>query len=171
MARLAFYTFGVLHDRETHPEVREFGESKGSVFSEARRSEGFIDLDDGSWGEYARPKFFDSGKHKEGPATLSLWTDIESVFAFAYRNEHGDVLKKRSAWFIKAEWPIYVAWWVSSDHIPNREEACTRLEHLHDNGSTPYAFNFKKPFDENGLPVEIDKNLLQSRIESNKKIG
>ncbi|HAI99705.1 MAG TPA: DUF3291 domain-containing protein, partial [Dehalococcoidia bacterium] len=37
--------------------------------------------------------------------------------------------------------PAYVVWWVSDDHVPTWEEAWERLEHLNDNGPSPYAFD------------------------------
>ena len=83
------------------------------------------------------------------------------MYAFAYYGRHAEALSKRQDWFIKPEWPTYVAWWVENDQIPTREGACKRLEHLHDNGSTSYAFDFKTPFDAAGQPVRMDRAKIQ----------
>src|SRR6187551_3195955 len=147
MSRIAFYTFGILLEKQGHPQVKGFFDRIDSFFSKAESSEGFIALDNHDWGAFVSPRFYDPEKHAGAPATLSLWSDLESVFAFAYRSEHGEGLKQRHEWFIKPEWPSYAAWWVEDDHIPTRAEACERFEHLHDNGPCPFSFDFKKPFD------------------------
>ena len=103
-------------------------------------------------------------------ATFSLWKDLESVCAFAYKFSHGDAFKNRKEWVLKPEWPTYVAWWVADDKLPSRDEACKRLEYIHDNGSSSFAFNFKKPFDKNGDPAELDKQLIEVRLKSNETL-
>ena len=171
MPRIAFYTFGILREKEGHPQVQGFYDRINSVFEQARNSDGFIALSDASWGEYVSPRFYDKEKHAAAPATLSLWKDLESVCAFAYRNIHAEALKLRHEWALKPEWPTYVAWWVDDDHLPNRKEACERLEHLHDKGSGPFAFNFKKPFDMRRQPAELCKKLLEVKIKANELAG
>lgn len=168
MPRIAFYTFGILREPYGHPQVQGFFDRIDSVFEQAKNSEGFIALDDGTWGDYVSPRFFIKEKHAGAPATLSLWTDIESVCAFAYRHGHGEALKLREEWAVKPEWPTYVAWWVEDDHIPTREEASRRLEHLHDNGPTPFAFSFKKSFNAQGNSKDLDKELLNERVIKNQ---
>ena len=168
MPRIAFYTFGILYEKEGHPLVQGFYDRVDKVFDVAKKTEGFIALSDGSWGEYASPKYFNPEKHAEEAATLSLWKDLESVFVFAYHSIHGEALKKRHEWALKPEWPTYAAWWVDDDHVPTREEACRMLEHLHEFGPGPVVFNFKKPFDENGNPAELNKELLNSKINKLK---
>ena len=90
MPRIAFYTFGILREPYGHPQVQGFFDRIDSVFEQAKNSEGFIALDDGSWGDYVWPRFYIKEKHAGAPATLSLWRDIESVCAFAYKNLHGE---------------------------------------------------------------------------------
>jgi hypothetical protein len=46
-------------------------------------------------------------------------------------------LRRRKEWFRKPQWPTYVAWWVSDDHVPTWAEAVERCEHLHDHGASP----------------------------------
>lgn len=167
MSRIAFYTFGILREKEGHPQVQGFYDRIDSVFEQAKNSEGFIAQSNASWGEYVSPRFYDKEKHAVAPATLSLWKDLESVCAFAYRNNHGEAIKLRQEWALKPEWPTYVAWWVEDDHLPDRKEACIRLEHLHDNGSNPFAFNFKKPFDDKGQPAELNRKVIEDRIKTN----
>ncbi|NKB65817.1 MAG: DUF3291 domain-containing protein [Candidatus Latescibacteria bacterium] len=150
MARIAFYTFGILRQPYGHQQVQGFFDRVEAAWAQAEQAEGFIDRDRGEWGDRLSPRFYDEDKHAGAPATLSLWTDLESVSAFAYRAAHGEAFRKRRDWFVKPEWPTYVAWWVDDDHTPTREEACQRQEYLHDHGPSAHAFNFKQPFDEQG---------------------
>ena len=76
-----------------------------------------------SWQPFATPRFYVEGEHAGAPATLTVWDDLESVFAFAYYGVHGEALSKRKEWFVPPEWPTYVAWWVDDDHQPDWEEA------------------------------------------------
>ena len=174
MSRIAFYTFGILREPKGHAQVQGFYDRLDATFETAENAEGFIDRDrligedQRSWGPMVRPRFFDQNRHAHAPATLSLWTDLESVYAFAYRSTHGEAFQKRREWFLKPEWPTYVAWWVDDHHIPTRVEASQRLEYIHDHGSTPYAFDFKQPFDEERQPKELDRKLIQECIKSNE---
>ena len=92
--------------------------------------------------------------------------DLESVYA--YNGRHMEALKKRSEWFVKPEWPTYVAWWVEDGETPTREDAARRLEHLHDKGSTPHAFDFKTPFDADGIAWKMDRSKIQERAKTVK---
>src|SRR5262249_7755666 len=88
--------------------------------------------------------------------TLSLWRDLDSVAAFAYNGAHAEALSKRADWFTKGAWPGYVAWWVEESHRPSWKEAADRIDRLHEQGSTPEAFSFRKAFDSTGAPVRMN---------------
>jgi len=176
MARLAFYTFGVLHETIGHPRVQDFWDRVVPVIRSAASYPGYIahDSDRGErWGEDTAPRFYDPAIHPpvaEGqssrsaaPATLSLWHDVASVVAFAYSGMHREALQRRKEWFRTPEWPTYVAWWVGDDEVPTRAEATQRLEYLHDHGSTPHAFNFKQPFDADGNPAPLSASAMENR--------
>ena len=163
MPRIAFYTFGILHETSGHPRVQEFVDRIPSTFSGAEATKGFIARSHGfdpelTWGDKNDvPRFYDSSKHPPEPSTpktISLWEDLESVFSFAYQGLHLEALQKRKEWFQTPEWPTYVAWWVGDDERPTYADGARRLEHLHDNGPTPEAFTFKQPFDSEGKPTE-----------------
>lgn len=176
MAKLALFTFGVLVEPQGHPEVQGFWDGADLNFEAAEQSDGFIgrssyDADTGlhSWGERVSPRFF-VGDEREGtlaPRTLSMWEDVESAFAFAYSGVHAEALSRRREWFVKPEWPTYVAWWVADDHTPDWHEATTRHEYLHDHGPSAYAFDFKHSFDPDGNPREIDRALMRKKTKKN----
>ncbi|OKK03486.1 hypothetical protein AMK26_18525 [Streptomyces sp. CB03234] len=173
MPRIAFTTFNILKEPYGHPVVQEFDDRTPSTFLEAEQSPGFIDravaVDDredltnferdwGQWGAFAVPRFYTGGRTAgtdSRASTLSLWKDIESVFSFSYSGVHRDALRKRHEWFVKPECPSYAMWWVGDDTVPTWEDACRRIEHLHDHGPTPESFTFHHPFTPDGEPTKL----------------
>jgi hypothetical protein len=164
MSRIAFFTCGVLVEPMEHPRLQAFWQAGGGVFGAAATSPGIVavaapieenPLDkfwEWNWGEigpYVVPRFYQAAEYRyQHPPvqTLSLWMDLESVYSFSYNGAHRDALGRRREWFRRVSYPNYVAWWVESERLPTWREACQRLEHLYDHGSTAYAFNFKHPF-------------------------
>jgi hypothetical protein len=98
-----------------------------ATFGAAQASGGFLgrsepsDPDDEAvWGAWMVPTIFNpEGYQNRVPETLSLWQDLESVFAFVYHGIHAQALNKRKEWFVHPQWSSYVAWWVEDDHIPS----------------------------------------------------
>jgi hypothetical protein len=175
MAKLAFFTFGILRETEDHPQTQGFFNLANRNFAAAEQSGGFIDrsgYDDeighSNWGNQVSSRFFRADGLGTVAQTLSLWEDLESVFAFAYAGVHAKALSRRKEWFFKPEWPTYVAWWVADDHTPDWREAAARHEYLHDHGSSPYAFDFKRSFDPDGSPADIDRAFAKIIIGSNE---
>src|SRR6201996_7403624 len=164
MHKLAFYTVGLMHEDVSSERSKGFVDRAPGVYAVADKSDGFDsrsirDYDTWlhSWGAIVTPACYAcTGDDKRLATTLSLWRDLESVAAFAYHGAHGEALTKRQEWFPKSGAPIYVAWWVPADASVSWSEAAERLDHLHINGSTPFAFTFTKPFDPLGTPVRLD---------------
>lgn len=187
--RLAFMTFSILKAPYGDRLVQEFDDRTPDTFAEAEASDGFIDRakpveiiswktnyqnDWGAWGPFAVPRFYDGGicsGNSYQAQTLSIWQDLYSVWAFAYRNSHhASALKKSANWFGKQDWPIYVAWWIPASHQPTWPEACAKLEHLHDNGPTAEAFTLKSAFDSNGQACRVSKSSTASQAEEKKSM-
>lgn len=170
VSRIAFTTFAIMKDAYGTEVVRGFEDRTPSVFAAAEAAEGFIDrakeIDDrpdltnaerdwGAWGTFSTPRFYEGGHTfttDSRASTLSLWRDVDAVRAFAYSGLHREALSRRQEWFRPPEWPTYAMWWVGDDEVPTWSEACIRLEHLHDHGSTPTAFTFARPFDASSRP-------------------
>lgn len=76
---------------------------------------------------------------------MSVWTDMESLAAFAYRTAHREIMRRRREWFDAMETAL-VLWWVPEGTIPTVADAKARLKHLGENGSSPHAFTFRTPF-------------------------
>jgi len=74
---------------------------------------------------------------------LTVWSDIESLWNFAYKSEHVEFLRRRTEWFDIDIEATTVMWWVAKGRRPTPVEAIERLEHLREHGSSPYAFSFR----------------------------
>lgn len=175
MAKVAFMTVGMLHAPNWDARVQGFIERIQANYEAAEASDGFLDRSirdestgEHKWGLQPIPTPFQDINHENRlPQTLSLWQDLESVFAFAYHGIHAEALNKRKEWFVKPEWPTYVAWWVEDDHIPSWEEAGQRYEIYYASGSSPEAFDFKRPFSPDGRPLQIDRQKVREKVALN----
>ena len=178
MAKLVLYTFGIFQQPRDHEEIKGFHDRNPFVYTSAENSDGFVDRSGNSWKRdhadretdwgtrEVSPRFLTSGEHRDAPATLSLWEDVESVYAFTYYGFHAEVLKHRDDWFVKGDWPAFVGWWIPDDETSTRTQGAQRLEHLHDNGPTGHDFDFKVPFDSDGPPLQMDRKKIQDRRRS-----
>jgi hypothetical protein len=173
--RLAFLTAAILHEPVGHARVQGFVDRVPGVYAVADASVGFhsrsvrdVATWKHSWGEVVVPECFPKVSNPEQIAmTLSVWDDLESVAAFAYKGVHGEALANRKEWFQTSGLPGHVAWWISDDHQVSWKEAAERLDHLHAHGSSAFAFNFAKPFDTNGNPVVFDHWAMQAKAKAN----
>ena len=77
---------------------------------------------------------------------LSVWASVESLFEFAYRSAHHQVLVKRREWFQRPEGRYQALWWVAAGHRPTPEEALEKLALLQREGPSRAAFDFKTTF-------------------------
>jgi hypothetical protein len=174
MAKVAFFTFGILREAEGHPQVQGFFDNLSRTFATADQSDGVLgrsrrnpETGQHSWGERVHPRFFREDEHGDDPRTLSLWEDLESVFAFTYVDVHANALRQREVWFLTPAWPTYVAWWVPDGHIPDWHKAIARHAYLHDHGPSPYTFDFIHPFGPDGHPIALDRALVQAKMARN----
>lgn len=78
---------------------------------------------------------------------FSVWTDPDSLRAYAYKSEHADYLRRRREWFEAHLESHLVMWWIPAGHVPAVAEADARLAELRDNGPTERAFTFRTRFD------------------------
>ena len=77
---------------------------------------------------------------------MSVWESLDALQQFVYRSAHAAPLRDRKQWFEPIEGPILVLWWIPVGHIPTVAEALDRLRVLKDQGPSPDAFTFRKPF-------------------------
>ena len=166
---LALYTFGMFAKPANDPANAGFHHLNDPILASVSQAKGFIarsgyasDGDGPSWGPEVYPRFYQETGDGWSPATLSLWEDMESLFAFTYFGLHAAAFKRGREWFQKPEWPPLVMWWHGETAYPIWAEGVRRHEHLHDNGPTPMAFNFKTAFDETGAPCVLDKTRIRA---------
>lgn len=157
---LAFYTFGLLGQAVADAVSQDFLAGVPDVFAAAAAAPGYITRRLPPAGGV--PRVPDTAKDYPVVHTLSLWTDLEAAYTFAYRGKHLASLRRRKDWFLPGAWPSYAAWWVAEHLLPTWQEAFTRFEHLHDHAPTPFAFDFKHPFDAAGQPVTIDRERVST---------
>lgn len=133
------------------PEISEFVGNLDSINGIAEKSEGFVwRLKDDS-GDATNIKI------SEDPnmiVNMSVWESIDALKNFMFRTHHRDFMRRKSEWFHRLAEDTYVLWWIQDEHIPTIQEALDRLQHLRENGDTPYAFTFKTNFTEADLAVE-----------------
>ncbi|MGI8477058.1 MAG: DUF3291 domain-containing protein [Thermomicrobiales bacterium] len=177
MPRVAFVTFGILREAGGHPQVQGFYDRNMAVFAASGSSHGHIGhhgdahvdlrsynvgVEGDRFGAYSTGRFVTPEFAGREAQTLSVWTDLDAVFAFAYGALHLEALRLRTDWFLRPDWPTYAAWWVADDHWPDWREANARLEHLHDHdhGASAFAFDFRSPYDPDGRSTRLDRRRV-----------
>ena len=78
---------------------------------------------------------------------MSVWESLEALRDFVYRNgPHLDFMRRRREWFHRMGEQHLVLWWVPAGHIPDLDEALSRLDLIRSDGPTPLAFTFHEPY-------------------------
>jgi hypothetical protein len=77
---------------------------------------------------------------------MSVWADVEALFAFVYRSAHQGVMTKRREWFERPDEAYQVLWWIPAGVHPTPQEGLERLHHLQQYGPTQHAFTFRQKF-------------------------
>jgi len=85
---------------------------------------------------------------------MSVWENVESLYAYVYKTAHAKMIGKRELWFETMSEEYMVLWWVEDGHIPTLNEAKSKLDLLRQKGPTPAAFSFSIPYDETGSPLK-----------------
>jgi hypothetical protein len=151
MPHLAFFTYGTLFEEHAHASNDSFHELADRVYEQGMAHPGYVWACEDDWDIYP---WWKTSEGWTGAQTLTLWSDLESVFRFAYSqgHPHGEALRRRKEWFLSHTHPVYVAWWVGDRHRPTWREGVDRIEHLDAHGTSPAAFSFRAPFDASGAP-------------------
>ena len=121
------------------PEMAEFNAALAGVYDLAERHDGFI------WripDDVAGDELAALGHDDRMSATVSVWRDIDALWAFTFQTAHGRFLDQRAQWFVPVEGPQLVFWDVDEEARPGFAEAFRRLEHLKANGPGPEAYGW-----------------------------
>ena len=127
-----------LHDLDD-PRMAGFVDQLDDINALADAADGFIwrlQSDDGNAVDIQTtddPRFI---------VNMSVWRDVDYLFAFVYRTGHREVMIQRRSWFQKPDAAFQVLWWVEEGHVPSIEEGFERLERLRRDGPSPAAFSF-----------------------------
>jgi hypothetical protein len=74
---------------------------------------------------------------------LSVWRDVASLEAFAYRQaDHRGMLARRAEWFEPMD-PALALWEVPEGHVPSVAEAMAKLAQLGREGPSEAVFTFR----------------------------
>ena len=141
---LAQLNVGVLQAPLDSPQLADFVANLVVVNAIADAAPGFVwRLRDeaGSDATSLRPR---------GPdllVNMSVWQTLESLRAFVYRSgQHLDMLRRRREFFRALDAAHQVLWWIPAGHIPDLDEAFSRLDLLRQQGAGPAAFTFREPY-------------------------
>jgi hypothetical protein len=140
---LAEVNIGRILGEMDSPVMAEFAANLNRINALAEGSEGFI------W----RLKD-DSNNATSIPVTedrflilnMSVWRNIDDLFAYTYRTAHGEYVRRRAEWFERLKEMHMAFWYVPEGHVPTVTEAMDRIARIREQGPSPYAFNFKRRF-------------------------
>ena len=79
---------------------------------------------------------------------MSVWQDIQSLFDYVYNSLHKDFLKRKQQWFSRLKDQHMALWYIEDGQFPTIAQAIERLQHIRQNGESPYAFSFRNRFTE-----------------------
>lgn len=142
--QLAQINIGRFFKPKDDPANRDFMDALDRVNALADASPGFV------WRLGAEgPDAIEIEPDPEDPqlaVNMSVWADVESLAAFAYRNpDHLAIMRRRREWF--EPMAAYMAlWWVPAGHQPGVEEGLAKIAELAASGPTASAFSFRQPF-------------------------
>lgn len=125
------------------PENADFVAAIAPVNAIAESQPGFVWRLEGDGGDATSIQAF------EDPNLLinmSVWTDIDALAAFVYRQkDHRAVFRQRDKW-IKPISTQLALWWIPAGTLPSIAEGKARLAYLAEHGPAPEAFTFKDRF-------------------------
>jgi hypothetical protein len=128
---------------QEHPSNSDFINSLDRVNEIAESQPGFVWRFTGDGNNALDVQAFDD---PDIAVNMSVWTDLDALGAFVYRNEeHLALMRRRREWFDNIKFHL-VLWWIEEGHIPTLDEAKRRLETLVKHGPSNDAFTFREPY-------------------------
>lgn len=128
-----------------HPDLKPFVDWLAIVNGDAEAAPGFVWrlVDDEGIGATAiRPAWASD----DLIVNLTVWETVETLRDFFLSGRHLEIMRRRREFFRPHDGPYLVLWWVDAGHIPDLDEAKTRLDHLTSVGPSPDAFTLRTPF-------------------------
>jgi len=132
---------------QAHPHNADFVNGLDRVNAIAETQPGFVWRFTGDGNDALDVQAFDDPNIA---VNLSVWTDLDALSDFVYRNEeHLGIMRRRREWFDRMEFHL-VLWWVKAGHVPTLDEAKQKLEILVKQGPSGDAFTFRRPYPPEG---------------------
>ncbi|MEM6281924.1 MAG: DUF3291 domain-containing protein [Chloroflexota bacterium] len=125
------------------PQLRDFVDGLVRINHLAEQSPGFVWRLVGDGGDATDIRLTDDA---DLLINMSVWENMDVLYAFTYNTEHVEFFRRRREWFAKWERPSPVMWWIPEGELPTLQDARERIDHMEQHGPTPFAFNFKKRF-------------------------
>jgi Domain of unknown function (DUF3291) len=152
---LAQINIGRLRAPIDDPLIAEFRDALQDVNALAERSPGFV------W-RLQTEEGDATALHPTGDElvipNMSVWESIEELADFVFRSAHTPFLRRRREWFERYGSAYVALWWVPARHIPTLEEGLERLAIIEEQGPTPDAFTFVRPFaPDSAIELEPDE--------------
>ena len=150
---IAEFNIGRLKSPLDSATMREFVDFLDPVNRFAERSPGFVwrlARDGGGPSSYLPSAYEDPMM----AANLTVWEDLETLYAFTSHTVHTYFLRGRKQWFARLASHHLAMWWVPAGHLPTLAEAQQKLQLLDEHGPSPAAFTFQSLFDSQGRPTE-----------------
>lgn len=129
------------------PEMKDFVDRLDAVNAVADRSDGFVWRLQDEAGDATSFRAFDDPFML---VNMSVWRDVDALWAYVYKTVHAKVMTRRREWFDLLESVNVALWWTPAGALPSLEEGKRRLEMLARDGPTPAAFDFKTVYDASG---------------------
>lgn len=126
-----------------HPLMQGFVEQLAPINALAEASPGFVWRLQTEEGDATSIQAFDD---PQIIVNLSLWESLEALRDYVYAGPHLELLKQRKEWMEKMPGPTLALWWLPAGRLPSLEDARQALRSLAEQGPTPAAFSFARPF-------------------------
>lgn len=126
-----------------HPLMQGFVEQLAPINALAEASPGFVWRLQTEEGDATSVQAFDD---PQIIVNLSLWESLEALRDYVYAGPHLALLKQRKAWMEKLPGPTLALWWLPAGRLPSLEDARQALRSLTEQGPSPAAFGFARPF-------------------------
>jgi hypothetical protein len=140
---IAQYNIARLRAPLDAPPISDFVAAIDTLNNLADTSKGFV------WRHQDENGNSTSVRVRDDPLILinfSVWEDIDSLFHYAYYSDHAAMFRRRREFFEETTEAYLVLWWIPAGHRPSIQEAEERLDHLRENGPSPFAFGFKSRY-------------------------
>ncbi len=125
------------------PRIADFMAQLDDINGLAERSPGFVWRLQSDSGNATDIKVSDDPNLV---VNMSVWQSPETLFEFAYKSAHREVMTRRREWFVPPSGAYQVLWWVEVGTRPTAQQGMERLARLNRHGPSAHAFNFKTRF-------------------------